>query len=58
MTRNSSCYDIMRIWNHHKCREAGPNHSVGILTFPNSTYYMSRNENKTVTLQKKIEFEI
>lgn len=58
MTRNSSCYDIMRIWNHHKCREAGPNHSVGILTFPNSTYYMSRNENKTVTLQKKKEFEI
>lgn len=40
------------------CREAGPNHNVGILTFPNSTYYMSRNENKTVTLQKKKEFEI
>lgn len=28
------------------CGEAGPNHSVGILTFPNSAYYISRNEKK------------
>lgn len=31
----------------HLCRETGPNHSVGILTFPNSAYYISRNENIT-----------
>ncbi len=35
----------------HLCRKAGSNHSIGILTFSNSTYYISRNENKTVTLQ-------
>ena len=42
----------------HLCRETGLNHSIGILTFPNFVYYISRDENKTVTLQKEKEFEI